>query len=283
MSVDRDSLERWNRDYYGSSLEQAARMANKWTPQWRFRFATYTDVVQRLAGEQGWVLDLGCGGGQTTYAIASGVRQVLGLDISCLALRGRPPQPDNVSFVQADAASLPFASRCFDVVAFHDALEHLPAVERALQQALRVVRPDGWLVVFSPNLISPLRSWSLLAQGARSGKWHPDASPCFWLRSLWLNALKVTGLQREFTYRQPLVRDLSWPGPDYDAIYLVNPLDLLHFSRQHDLYVQHMAEGTSRVGKLVARWWPWFAGGIAFVAQKPAHLGRSCQAQGETA
>jgi SAM-dependent methyltransferase len=186
-----------------------------------------------------------------------------------------------VSFVQADAASLPFASRCFDVVAFHDALEHLPAVERALQQALRVVRPGGWLVVFSPNLISPLRSWSLLAQGARSGKWHPDASPCFWLCSLCLNALKVTGLRCEFTYRRPLVRDLTWPGSDYDAIYLANPLDLLHFSRRHGLRVQHVAEGTSRVGKLVAHWLPWFAGGIAFVAQKPAEHGPTIQAQDE--
>ena len=281
MSVDRDSLERWNRDYYGSSLEQAARMANKWTSQWRSRFATYTDVVQWLANEQGWVLDLGCGGGQTTYAIAPGVRRVLGLDLSCLALRDRPPQPENVAFAQGDAATLPFAAQSFDVVAFHDALEHLPAAERTLQEALRVLRPCGWLVVFSPNLISPLRSWSLLAQGARSGKWHPDASPCFWLRSLWLNALKVTGLQREFTYRQPLVRDLSWPGPDYDAIYLLNPLDLWHFSRRHGLRVQHTAEGTSRVGKLVAHWLPWFAGGIAFVAQKPAEHGPTIQSQDE--
>lgn len=281
MGADHDALQRWNRDYYSSSLEQAARMTNKWTPQWSARFATYVGVLQRLAGEQGRVLDLGCGGGQTTYAVACGVRQAIGLDVSRLALRDRPPQPDNVSFVQADAASLPFASCCFDVVAFHDALEHLPDVERALQQALRVVRPGGWLVVFSPNLISPLRSWSLLAQGARSGKWHPDASPRFWLRSLWLNALKATGLRRECTYRRPLVRDLSWLGSDYDAIYLANPLDLLHFSRQHGLRVQHVAEGSSRVGKLVAHWLPWFAGGIAFVAQKPAEHGPANQSQDE--
>ncbi len=86
---------------------------------------------------------------------------------------------------------------------------------------------------------------------------------------LWLNCLKASGMRRGFTYRWPLVQGLSWPGSDYDAIGLVSPLDLLHFAARRGLEVRRLSEGTSPVGKVIAQWLPWFAGGIAFVAQRP--------------
>ena len=76
-------------------------------------------------------------------------------------------------------------------------------------------------------------------------------------------------MRRGFTYRWPLVQGLSWPGSDYDAIGLVSPLDLLHFAARRGLEVRRLSEGTSPVGKVIAQWLPWFAGGIAFVAQRP--------------
>lgn len=262
-------LRDWARHYYSCSKEEAARMASKWTPEWQARFAHYVQSMQQLTGLQGRALDIGSGGGQTTYGISAHVRGAVGLDISTLALQGRPEQPATVGFVCGDALQLPFADGSFDAVGMHDAIEHLPDAEQALLEVLRVLKPGSCLAVFSPNLLSPLRPFRLILQGLRGFRWHPDARPMFWLRAAWLNWLKVSGARREFTYRQPLVQDLSWPGSDYDAIGLVSPLDLLHFARQCGLSVLSIGEGTSQVGRAIARWLPWFAGGIAFIARKP--------------
>jgi GT2 family glycosyltransferase/SAM-dependent methyltransferase len=60
----------------------------------------------------------------------------------------RDPQ---VRFVVADAADLPFPDAFFDVVTFFDVLEHIPADARAVDEALRVLRPGGFVLVTSPS------------------------------------------------------------------------------------------------------------------------------------
>ncbi len=60
-------------------------------------------------------------------------------------------QPDNVTFVCADATDLPFEDNSFDVVTMFDLLEHVPQDDRAINEARRVLRPGGWLLVSTPH------------------------------------------------------------------------------------------------------------------------------------
>jgi ubiquinone/menaquinone biosynthesis C-methylase UbiE len=53
-----------------------------------------------------------------------------------------------VSFEPADARALPFAGERFDVVVFDSTLSHVPQPERALAEALRVLRRGGLLAAF---------------------------------------------------------------------------------------------------------------------------------------
>ena len=71
------SLRDWARHYYSSSREVAARMASKWTPEWQARFASYVQTMQHLVGPGGRALDVGIGGGQTTYGIAAQAGDVI--------------------------------------------------------------------------------------------------------------------------------------------------------------------------------------------------------------
>jgi len=61
-------------------------------------------------------------------------------------------QGPRVRFIVADATDLPFADASFDVVTLLDVLEHIPDDRAAASEALRVVRPGGWVIVTSPNL-----------------------------------------------------------------------------------------------------------------------------------
>lgn len=59
-------------------------------------------------------------------------------------------QPD-MAFIAGDATCLPFPDAVFDVVTMFDVLEHVPDEAVAASEAMRVLRPGGWLLLSSPN------------------------------------------------------------------------------------------------------------------------------------
>jgi ubiquinone/menaquinone biosynthesis C-methylase UbiE len=99
------------------------------------------------------VLDVGCGTGVLTRALAKcpGVASVVGVDPAPALLdkaRAAAAGVSNVSFREGDGRSLPFDGATFDVVTADSMLSHVPGAERAVEEAFRVLRPDGRLAVF---------------------------------------------------------------------------------------------------------------------------------------
>jgi ubiquinone/menaquinone biosynthesis C-methylase UbiE len=58
---------------------------------------------------------------------------------------------EGVRFVCGDATHLDFADETFDAVTMFDVLEHVPDDQRAVSEALRVLRRGGYLLVSTPN------------------------------------------------------------------------------------------------------------------------------------
>jgi ubiquinone/menaquinone biosynthesis C-methylase UbiE len=103
--------------------------------------------------EHARALDVGCGTGALTRVLAErpGVGEVIGVDPSPTFLgkaRELAAGRANLRFEQADGRELPFEAGCFDLALFHTTLCHVPSPERALAEAFRVLRPQGWLAVF---------------------------------------------------------------------------------------------------------------------------------------
>jgi SAM-dependent methyltransferase len=71
----------------------------------------------------------------------------------------------NVKAARADAESLPFADRSFDLVLGHAVLHHLPDLQRAFEEFHRVLRPGG-RIVFAGE---PSRTGDLLASIPKRG------------------------------------------------------------------------------------------------------------------
>ena len=99
------------------------------------------------------VLDMGCGTGVLTRLLAKqpGVASVVGVDPAPALLakaRNAAAALPNVSFREGDGRSLPFDQASFDLVASDSMLSHVPAPERALEEAFLVLRPGGCLAVF---------------------------------------------------------------------------------------------------------------------------------------
>lgn len=93
------------------------------------------------------VLDIGCGDGRTTAAIAQSVPRgcVIGVDLSADMVAHATTQhskTNNLRFTQADAAALPFTSE-FTVVFSNATLHWLSNQRAAVQGIARALRPEG--------------------------------------------------------------------------------------------------------------------------------------------
>lgn len=122
------------------------------------------------ARASGAVLDDGCGVGLYLERLAAGASRALGVefDFERAAEAGRrlsQAAPGRGVVAQAPAESLPYASATFDLVLSHEVLEHVPDDRRALQEIVRVLRPGGRLLLFTPNRSYPFETHGIFWRG----------------------------------------------------------------------------------------------------------------------
>ena len=120
-------------------------------PQHRAMVDRYLAEIKLPKGAR--VLEVGCGTGAVSRRIAElfEVAGVIGLDPSPVFLeraRELAKHLPNVSFAQGDGRTLEFPDESFDLAVFHTALCHIPDSHKAVREAYRVLRPQGWLAVF---------------------------------------------------------------------------------------------------------------------------------------
>ena len=105
-----------------------------------------------VAGKE--VLDAGCGLGYGIEILASaGATSVIGVDIDPTAVEEarRRFGERAEAIAHGDLHDLQLADDSFDVIVCFETIEHLENAERALAEFRRVLRPDGLLLVSSPN------------------------------------------------------------------------------------------------------------------------------------
>lgn len=104
------------------------------------------------------VLDLGCGGGHVSFAVAPFAASVVACDLSAqmlgvVAAAAAERGLGNVTTRQAQAEALPFADATFDLVVTRFSAHHWFDVPAGLREARRVLRPNGVLVVI--DVVAP--------------------------------------------------------------------------------------------------------------------------------
>ena len=96
------------------------------------------------------VVDLGCATGALTLALAQSGCRAVGVDISPAMLaraRAKAPDGEQVRWVESDLAKLPFPDGTFARALVHVTLEFVASPQRVLDEAVRVLAPEGILVV----------------------------------------------------------------------------------------------------------------------------------------
>lgn len=183
--------ERLDLKEHVTSKEKKQRYVNRLFETIAPRYDFFTKLMS-YGMDQGWkrklvemaklqgnetALDLACGTGDITFALASHLTsgRAAGLDITQGMLdiaesKRREARAINVSFHRGDIMSLPFAAETFDCVTGGYALRNVPDIAVALTEINRVLKPGGRLLSLDFG--------------------HPNNKPYRWL---YLNYLIVVG------------------------------------------------------------------------------------------
>jgi ubiquinone/menaquinone biosynthesis C-methylase UbiE len=111
----------------------------------------YLVACELTVGQE--VLDIACGEGYGSAMLAARARRVTGVDISPAAVEhARRQYPrDNLRFAAGSCAAIPLPDRSVDVVVSFETIEHHAEHERMLREIRRVLRPEGLLLISSPD------------------------------------------------------------------------------------------------------------------------------------
>jgi 2-polyprenyl-3-methyl-5-hydroxy-6-metoxy-1,4-benzoquinol methylase len=131
-------------------------------------------TANKLAGfAQGWVgstprnckcrryLDVGCGNGFITELIAPDFDEVVGIDMEETRLedfRAHINGKSKFQILWMSAAKLEFPSEFFPFITSFEVLEHVPALERSVQEMVRVCMRGGIIVISVPQVWFPIEN-----------------------------------------------------------------------------------------------------------------------------
>ena len=165
-----DSKRRYNRQLFSTIADRydliTAVLSYGQDARWKKRL-----VADAAVSGSDRALDLACGTGDITFAVAAHGARTIGLDLTLRMLDlakqkqaiGIPdghhfpasgtsrPASRPVSFAQGDMSSLPFAASTFDLVTTGYGLRNVPDLCAAIDEIARVLKPGGRLLSLDFN------------------------------------------------------------------------------------------------------------------------------------
>ena len=133
---------------------------------WRFGQDRRLELIRRYVPfENARILDIGCGIGTYVEKFSANGAMAFGVDVDAEKLHDGLRSKNLRTLAASTSEQLPFTNNNFDAVLLHEVIEHVKDDRLTIQEAHRVVKPGGAVVVFAPNRLYPFET-----HGAYFGK-----------------------------------------------------------------------------------------------------------------
>jgi SAM-dependent methyltransferase len=132
--------------FQGANVVDAGRLS----PYWGEHAARYLFALPFVENRS--VLDIACGTGYGIAILKTAAKHVTGVDVDpAAAFQARAECDDGAAVLLGNGLGLPFADESFDLITSFETLEHLHERGQFLVELYRVLRPDGKLILSTPN------------------------------------------------------------------------------------------------------------------------------------
>lgn len=211
--------------------ESAGRKASRSNKNYKEvkRKETTVDLVEGTS-----VLEIGCAEGWMSKELAHKVENLICADRSMNYLRRAKQQVESATFVRLDVHYLPFKNNYFDCVILTEVLEHTVSPFLTLEEIHRVLKPSGYLVISTPNLMTPIRFFQHLFKKIDLNKANKDGHLNFYDTISLIELLKKSGFKSiqcvtpsifnriiRINFVQNIFKKIFWPLGDIIIIKAV--------------------------------------------------------------
>jgi SAM-dependent methyltransferase len=134
----------------------AGEIWNWESPAGKLRWARRVKMLSKHLGPGVTVLELGCGTGYFTRALARSGADIVAIDVSpdLLEIARANCSAPNVRYEIQNAYKMSYPDAVFDFVVGSSVLHHLE-IEAALREIYRVLKPGGTICFTEPNMLNP--------------------------------------------------------------------------------------------------------------------------------
>ena len=122
----------------------------------------FDNVVSKFIKNDPYILDYGCGPGTFLLKLSSlSNSKLFGVDISNEFIKESKKNIEerkiqNIDVKLVEAEQLPFNDETFDVILIVDVIHHLDDIEKNLSEIYRVLKKNGKILIYEPNMLNPL-------------------------------------------------------------------------------------------------------------------------------
>jgi ubiquinone/menaquinone biosynthesis C-methylase UbiE len=116
------------------------------------RYAIASELVENKT-----VLDIASGEGYGSYLMAKKAKNVVGVDIdfSTVKLAKKKYIRNNLEYLEGSTSFIPLEDNSVDAVISFETIEHHDEHDKMMTEIKRVLKPDGFLLISSPNTVNP--------------------------------------------------------------------------------------------------------------------------------
>jgi ubiquinone/menaquinone biosynthesis C-methylase UbiE len=226
-------------------------------------FKQYIELM-KPGNENGLSLDVGCGTGFVTLELARQGCKGIGIDISKIGVQRANQKVESLNFknmakfILSDSFHFPFAGNAFEKVGIYSSMEHFFHPEETLKEMIRVLKPNGQIIIVSPNYVTPINdindpldtSSVINALGYLLRKLTKGSL----YRNLGLLFRKEFLSDRKLYFREINVDKLKVSGGDEDAVFYSNPIDIVRIISENGVKVDFFSSfgyRSSRVNAMI--------------------------------
>jgi len=161
-------------DYYKEKVNIFAHTSVPWQQEVLFSFVNHITLPINPK-----ILDVGSGIGNNVKTLMSLASSITATDISdkvLAVLKERYKEASvKIDTVASHMQELPFNDNSFDLVVCTEVLEHIENLPKAIGECMRVLKPNGYIILSSPNYFNPAGFIKIIFE-----LMHPDKSWDAW-------------------------------------------------------------------------------------------------------